>query len=86
MTPSTGTKKAFSRVVIDAQLKDVGWNLTDGQSVRVECASSKPEGLAGFNGRWVMCYQVFDAAFSQSFRQLPGMSLSESKQRFVMQG
>ncbi len=29
-------KEAFSRVVIDAQLKDVGWNLTDGQSVRYE--------------------------------------------------
>ncbi len=24
-------KEALSRVVIDAQLKDVGWNLTDGQ-------------------------------------------------------
>lgn len=29
-------KEAFSRVVIDAQLKDVGWDLTDGQSVRYE--------------------------------------------------
>jgi type I restriction enzyme R subunit len=29
-------KEAFSRVVIDAQLNDVGWNLTDGQSVRYE--------------------------------------------------
>jgi type I restriction enzyme R subunit len=27
---------AFSRVKIDAQLKDVGWNLTDGRSVRYE--------------------------------------------------
>lgn len=30
--------EAFSRVVIDALLKDVGWNLTDGQSVRYEYA------------------------------------------------
>lgn len=36
MTPPAGQKEAFSRVVIDAQLKDVGWNLTDGQSVRYE--------------------------------------------------
>ena len=36
MTPPAGTKEAFSRVVIDAQLQDVGWNLTDGQSVRYE--------------------------------------------------
>ena len=28
--------EAFSRVVIDAQLDDVGWNLIDGQSVRYE--------------------------------------------------
>jgi type I restriction enzyme R subunit len=28
--------EAFSRVKIDAQLKDVGWNLTDGRSVRYE--------------------------------------------------
>ena len=36
MTPPTGPKEAFSRVVIDSQLNDVGWNLTDGQSVRYE--------------------------------------------------
>ena len=36
MTTSTGKKEAFSRVVIDAQLRDAGWNLTDGQSVRYE--------------------------------------------------
>ena len=36
MSPSGGQKEAFSRVVIDAQLNDVGWNLTDGQSVRYE--------------------------------------------------
>ncbi len=29
-------KEAFSRVVIDAQLRDVGWSLTDGASVRYE--------------------------------------------------
>jgi type I restriction enzyme R subunit len=28
--------EGFSRVKIDAQLKDVGWNLTDGRSVRYE--------------------------------------------------
>jgi type I restriction enzyme, R subunit len=28
--------EAFSRVKIDAQLKDVGWNLTDGRSVRYD--------------------------------------------------
>lgn len=36
MTPPTGQKEAFSRVVIDTQLKDVGWDLTDGHSVRYE--------------------------------------------------
>ncbi len=36
MTPQVGQKEAFSRVIIDAQLDDVGWNLTDGQSVRYE--------------------------------------------------
>ncbi len=28
--------EAFSRVQIDAQLTDVGWNLTDGRSVHFE--------------------------------------------------
>jgi type I restriction enzyme R subunit len=36
LSPSGGQKEAFSRVVIDAQFNDVGWNLTDGQSVRYE--------------------------------------------------
>jgi type I restriction enzyme R subunit len=36
VTPPAGQKEACSRVVIDAQLKDVGWKLTDGQSVRYE--------------------------------------------------
>jgi hypothetical protein len=36
VTPPNGQKEAFSRVVIDAQLKDVGWDLTDGHSVRYE--------------------------------------------------
>lgn len=36
LSPPGGQKEAFSRVVIDAQLDDVGWNLTDGQSVRYE--------------------------------------------------
>lgn len=36
MTPPVRDKEAFSRVVIDVQIKDVGWDLTDGQSVRYE--------------------------------------------------
>ncbi len=36
MTSPAGQKEAFSRVVIDDQLKDVGWDLTDGTSVRYE--------------------------------------------------
>ncbi len=36
MTGHSSKKEAFSRVVIDAQLKDVGWDLADGQSVRYE--------------------------------------------------
>ncbi|MEW8692244.1 MAG: DEAD/DEAH box helicase family protein [Candidatus Thiodiazotropha endolucinida] len=36
MSRNVNKKEAFSRVVIDAQLKDVGWDLTDGQSVRYE--------------------------------------------------
>jgi hypothetical protein len=44
MTPPAGQKEAFSRVVIDAQLADVGWNLADGQSVRYEfdCRVAQP--------------------------------------------
>ena len=34
------TPEAFSRVVIDAQLKDAGWGLTDGRSVRFEAMLS----------------------------------------------
>ena len=30
------TPEAFSRVQIDGQLADVGWDLTDGRSVRYE--------------------------------------------------
>ena len=36
MGQSSAKTEAFSRVVIDAQLRDVGWDLTDGQSVRYE--------------------------------------------------
>ena len=36
MTLGIAAPEAFSRVVIDAQLKDVGWGLTDGRSVRFE--------------------------------------------------
>lgn len=36
MTNSKSKPEAFSRVAIDAQLADVAWNLTDGQSVRFE--------------------------------------------------
>jgi type I restriction enzyme R subunit len=36
--PSSQTGEAFSRVVIDAQLKDARWNLTDGRSARFEYA------------------------------------------------
>ena len=34
----SGTTEAFARVKIDALLKDVGWNLTDGSSVLFEHA------------------------------------------------
>ena len=34
----SGTTEAFARVKIDAQLKDAGWNLTDGSSVLFEHA------------------------------------------------
>ncbi len=36
MTVGTAAPEAFSRVVIDAQLRDAGWGLTDGRSVRFE--------------------------------------------------
>ncbi|MDZ7753945.1 MAG: helicase-related protein [Gammaproteobacteria bacterium] len=36
MTPPAGPNEAFSRVVIDTQLEDVGWDLSDGHSVRYE--------------------------------------------------
>ena len=34
----SGTTEAFSRLKIDALLRDAGWNLTDGVSFRFECA------------------------------------------------
>jgi hypothetical protein len=34
--PPSKEPEAFSRVVIDAQLKDADWNLTDGRAVRFE--------------------------------------------------
>ena len=34
--PLAGDKEAFSCVVIDAQLKDVGWDLIDSQNVRYD--------------------------------------------------
>ena len=34
----SGTTEAFSRVKIDALLRDAEWDLTDGVSVRFECA------------------------------------------------
>ena len=47
MSGHNNKKEAFSRVVIDAQLNDVGWDLTDGQSVRYEY--QLPDGtLSGF--------------------------------------
>ncbi len=36
MSRPSGKTEAFSRVVIDAQLEDIGWDLKDGQSVRYE--------------------------------------------------
>lgn len=36
MSPSGSQREVFSRVVIDAQLNDVVWNLTDGRSVHYE--------------------------------------------------
>ena len=49
------TNEPFSRVLIDAQLKEAGWSLTDGKSVRYEY--QLPDGtradylLADRNGR-----------------------------------
>ena len=36
LQPVMAGTEAFSRAKIDAQLKDVGWNLTDGCSVHFE--------------------------------------------------
>jgi hypothetical protein len=36
MPRTAGLGEAFSRVGIDSQLRDVGWSLTDGRSVRYE--------------------------------------------------
>ena len=44
------TNDAFSRVKIDAPLKDVQWPLTDGR--RVRCASPLPEGT---RADYVLC-------------------------------
>ena len=46
----SGTTEAFSRVKIDALLKDAGWNLTDGSSVLFEY--SLPEGT---RADYVLC-------------------------------
>lgn len=50
MTGPTGKREAFSRVVIDALLKDVGWSLTDGISVRYEVPMSD-----GTRADYVLC-------------------------------
>ena len=36
LQPTMAGGEAFSRAKIDAQLTDVGWNLTDGRSVHFE--------------------------------------------------
>jgi len=36
MPRAAGSSEAFSRVRIDSQLKDVGWDVMDGRSVRYE--------------------------------------------------
>ena len=36
LQPTMAGTEAFSRVKIDAQLTDVGWNLKDGRSVHFE--------------------------------------------------
>ena len=36
LQPAMAGTEAFSRAKIDAQLTDVGWNLTDGRSVHFE--------------------------------------------------
>ena len=50
MSSYSGKTEAFSRVVIDAQLEDVGWNLKDGQGVRYEY--SLPDGT---RADYVLC-------------------------------
>lgn len=50
MTIGTAAPEAFSRVVIDAQLKDAGWGLTDGRSVRFEVMLSD-----GTKADYVLC-------------------------------
>ena len=42
----SGTTEAFSRVKIDALLKDAGWNLTDGSSVLFEYSLQEKESPA----------------------------------------
>ena len=37
-TPHEQNDRTFSRVKIDALLRDAGWELTDGVRVRFECA------------------------------------------------
>ena len=46
----SGTTEAFSRVKIDALLRDAGWNLTDGSSVLFE--HSLPDGT---QADYVLC-------------------------------
>jgi len=61
------TNEAFARIKIDQLLKDTGWRLTDGLSVRYECP---------LNGGGRADYALFD-------RQGRGLAVLEAKSTSV---
>lgn len=81
MNPPNPQKEAFSRVVIDAQLEDVGWNLTDGHSVRFEY--QLPDGtfadyvLCDRHGRAMAVVEAKRAAFNLQEAAKQGRSYAE---------
>ncbi|MDP5239122.1 DEAD/DEAH box helicase family protein [Uliginosibacterium sp. 31-16] len=78
---ANGQQEAFSRVKIDQQLKDVGWKLDDGQSVRYEY--TLPDGtradyvLCDRHGRSLAVIEAKKAAINPADAAMQGRGYAE---------
>ena len=69
----SGTTEAFSRVKIDALLKDAGWNLTDGSSVLFEYSLPDPLNLPQPRIRSTGTVTMSDHALTYPNRRIPNI-------------